>query len=116
MEENEKEQPQGAFVSSLKRSNKDIRGDRAEAIAEDAGIAFKRVVEDIAIEIRKKTRERSNMLDLSPTNALSLMVADDFDSSAFVERDLKLAVEIRNLEIKFELANTRLKELFGEEI
>ena len=106
----------GAFIDSLIRNNKQIKTDRAEAIGEDAGIRFKRVVEDIEIEIRRKKRERDNMLDLSPENSFSLMVAKDFDSAAFVKRDLDLGVEIRNLEIKFEIANNRLSELFGETV
>ena len=110
------EMKKGAFIDSLVRNNKQIKEDRAISIEEDARIRFKRVVEDIEIEIRRKKRERDNMLDLSPDNTLSLMVAKDFDSALFVKRDLELGIEIRNLEIKFEIANTRLNTLFGEEI
>lgn len=106
----------GKFMDSLVRTNKQIKADRAEAISEDAGIRFRREVEDISLEIKRKKRERENMLDLSPSNALTLMVAENFDAPKFVERDLQLAIDIRNLEIKFELANARLKELFGEEV
>lgn len=102
----------GAFIESLKRNNKQIRGDRAEAIGEDAAIRFKRVVEDLEIDIRRKQRERDNMLDLSPDNAMSLMVAKDFDSAKFVERDIGLGLEIRELRIRLEIAQARYNELF----
>jgi hypothetical protein len=106
----------GRFVSSLVRNNSKIKRDRAEAIGEDAEVVFKRTVEDIAIEIRKKERERDNMLDMSPTNAMSLMVANDFDAASFVSKDLGLGVEIRNLKIKLEIASSRYDELFKGDV
>ena len=56
------------------------------------------------------------MLDLSPTNAQSLIVASDFDADAYVAKDLKLGVDIRNTEIKLQVAKERYKILFGEEL
>lgn len=102
----------GAFVESLKRNNKKIREDRAIAIAEDAQIIYKREVEDLELEIKKLRREREAMLDLSPTTADSLVLASDFDSKAFVQKDLDLGVKIRNLEIKLEIASKQYKYLF----
>ena len=106
------EQMKGAFVESLKRNNKKIRDDRAIAIAEDAQMIYKREVEDLQLEIKKLKREREAMLDLSPTDAQSLVLASDFDSKAFVAKDLDLGVKIRNLEIKLEIAEVRYKTLF----
>ena len=48
----------GAFSSSLKRTNKEIKSDRADAIAEDAEVAFKREVEDLGLNIKKRKRIR----------------------------------------------------------
>lgn len=107
----------GAFVASLKRNNKQIRDDRAQAIAEDTQIVYKRQVEDLEYLIKKKKREREQMMDLSPTNAQSLVLANEFDAKAFVARELKLGVEIRNLTIKLNVAKTRYAFLFeGSEI
>ena len=92
---------QGAFVSSLIRNNKKIREDRAIAI-----------VEDIQLEIKKITREREAMLDLSPTTADSLVLASDFNSKQFVEKDLQLGLKIRDLKIKLEVAQDRYNTLF----
>ena len=103
----------GAFVGSLVRNNKKIREDRAIAIAEDAQTIYKREVEDIEMKIKKLKRERENMLDLSPTTSDSLVLASDFDAKAFVEKEIKMGVEIRNLEITLEIASTRYTHLFG---
>lgn len=111
-EENTEEVLGGAFVDSLKRSNKSIKDDRATAIGEDAEMAFKRCVEDLSMDVKRKKRERENMLDLSPTNAMSLMVANDFDEAKFVDEDIKLGVEIRLLEIKLDIAQERYNYLF----
>ena len=103
---------EGKFVGSLKRNNAKIKQDRAEAISEDAELVFKRAVEDVEVEIKKKKRDRENMLDMSPNNALNLVVASDFNAKAFVEKDLELGIDIRNLEIKRDIAKARYAELF----
>jgi hypothetical protein len=102
----------GAFMSSLVRSNNKIRKDRAIAIAEAAEMIYKREVEDLAVKIKQLKRERDNMLDLSPENAQSLVLASDFDAKAFVNKDIELGVQLRNLEIKMEIASTRYTQLF----
>lgn len=102
----------GAFVDSLKRNNRKIREDRAIAIAEDAQLIYKRKVEDLQIQIRSTKREREAMLDLSPTTADSLVLASDFDSTAFVTKDLELGLKLRQLEITLEIASDRYKSLF----
>jgi len=105
----------GAFVDSLKRNNKKIRDDRATAIAEDTQLAYKRTVEDLQLHIKKMKREQENMLDLSPTDAQSLVLASDFDCPSYVEKDTELGVKIRNAGIKLEIATERYNYLFGGE-
>lgn len=102
-----------AFVESLQRNNRKIRLDRAEAIAEDAQVTYKRAVEDIGLSIKKMKRELENMLDLSPTDAQSLIVASDFNSTEFTAKDIELGVRIRNSEIKLKIAQRRYDYLFG---
>lgn len=104
---------EGAFISSLKRNNRKIRDDRATAICEDTQLLFKRKVEDLTVSITRMKRERENMLDLSPESAMSLVLASDFDSEAFVAKDVELGVKIRNEEIKLEIAQRRYNFLFG---
>jgi hypothetical protein len=112
----ELEEIKGAFQESLLRNNKKIRADRAESIVEDAETIYKRKVEDLRLSIKRKTRDRENMLDLSPDTAMSLKVASDFDAIDYVEKDAKLSLDIRNESIKLELAIVRYKHLFGKEI
>lgn len=105
----------GKFFESLRRNNAKIREDRALTISEDAELMFKRTVEDIESELKRKTRDRDNMLDMSPTSADSLVLASDFDAKSFVEKDLELGIQIRQLKIKLEVAKERYSELFVEQ-
>ena len=119
MEELKKEEPlieNGIFQESLQRNNSKIRKDRAAAIKEDAEVIYKRKVEDFSLAIKKLTRERNNLLDLSPTHADSLILATDFDAERFSEADIKIGIDIRNLEIKLEIAISRYQILFGKKI
>lgn len=113
MEDVTKEVEVGAFVASLKRNNKQIRDDRATSISEDTELIYKRQIEDLDLSIKKMKREQENMLDLSPTNAQSLVLASDFDSAAYVAKDIELGVRIRNAEITLEIAKNRFAYLFG---
>lgn len=102
-----------AFLESLKRNNEKIRDDRASAIAEDAQLMYKRETEDLALSLKRLIREQENMLDMSPTDANSLVLASDFDAKDYVAKDLEMSVKIRNLEIKLDLAKKRYTHLFG---
>jgi hypothetical protein len=108
------EQPEGAFIGSLQRNNKKIREDRAISISEDAQMTYKREIEDMQMSIKRLKRDRENLLDLSPTHADSLVLASDFNAKDFVEKDVKIGVDIRNLEIKLEIATARYTHLFGK--
>jgi len=105
----------GAFMKSLVRNNKQIRNERAVAIAEDAELRYKRSIEDMEVAIKRMKREQENMLDLSPDHAQSLMVAKDFDSAKYIEREMELGLMIRNTEIKLDIAQKRYSYLFGGE-
>jgi hypothetical protein len=106
----------GAFLDSLKRNNQQIRDDRAASIADDAELMYKREVEDLALTIRKLQREQENMLDMSPTDADSLVLASDFNAKDYVTKDLEVGVKLRNLEIKLDIAKNRYTYLFGKEL
>jgi len=107
------EQPKGAFLESLVRNNRKIREDRARAIGEDTQLLYKRKIEDLQLSITRLKREQENMLDLSPTDAQSLVLASDFDSEVYTAKDIELGVKIRNEEIRLEIAQKRYKYLFG---
>lgn len=111
----ETQQYEGAFFDSLIRNNRQIREDRAATIFEDAQLIYRREIEDLALQIKKLKRERENMLDLSPTHADSLVLASDFNAKDYVKKDLDISVALRNLEIKYELAQQRYNYLFKQE-
>lgn len=85
----------GAFADSLKRNNRKIRDDRAQAITEDTELLYKRTIEDLELSLKKMNRDRDNMLDLSPTDANSLTLASDFKCGVFVDKDMELGLKIR---------------------
>ena len=103
----------GAFEASLRRSNTKIRDDRAITIIETTEMLYKRSIEDTEVRLKQLKRDQENMLDLSPSTADSLRLASDFNAQEYVEKDLKLGVDIRNLEIKLEVAKKRYAYLFG---
>jgi hypothetical protein len=103
----------GAFFESLRRNNAKIKADRAAAISEDTELVYKRQIEDLQIAIKRMKRDQDNMLDLSPTDARSLVLAADFDCDEYVKADLDIGVKIRNTEIKLEIAQKRYEFLFG---
>lgn len=105
----------GAFKDSLVRTNKEIKRGRAASIVEDAEMRYKRTVEDLTTALKRLRREQENMLDLSPENMHTLMVAKDFDSANYVEMDLTLGVKIREATIRLEIAIQRYDYLFGGE-
>lgn len=104
----------GAFGESLIRNNSKIKHDRAMEIAESAQIIFKRSIEDLELKVKQYNRDLRGMLDLSPNNALNLVVASDFDATLFVEKDLEIGLKIRNAEIKLDIAKKRYAYLFGD--
>lgn len=107
----------GALGASLVRNNKTIREERGEVIFTDTERSYKRKIEDLEYDLEKLRRKRDNQLDLSPTNADSLIVASDFDTKQFIDNDLKLSIDIRNMEIAIEIGKQRYTYLFiGEEV
>jgi hypothetical protein len=102
----------GTFVASLKRNNKQIRDDRAVVIVEDARMLYKREIEDLATQIRRKEMDRNNMVDLSGNDTTKIINPSDFDAVKFVAKDLEMGIDIRNLEIRLEIAKKRFATLF----
>lgn len=104
---------EGKFISTLLRDNKSIKRDRAQNIIDDTKLVYKRKVEDLELQITRLKRQQEAMLDLSPDNSLSLIPsAKNYDALQFTEEDLKLGMDLRNLEIKYEVALKRFEYLF----
>lgn len=110
------EEIKGALYQSLNRNSREILKDRADTISEDLEMTFKRGVEDIAAKLKRLTRERNNMYDFSPSNTQSLVLAKELDTRDILTKDNKLSIEIRQVEIELELAQTRFEYLFGKTV
>jgi len=106
----------GSFVQSLRRGNKEIKSDRALAIAEDAEQEFRRYVEDMIRDIKRMRRDRLNLLDQSPDNTQTLKIATSFDAKTWVNQYQALGVKIKDAEMRLAIARDGYKELFGQEI
>ena len=103
----------GAFYGSLVRNNKEIKGARAASIFEASEISFRRYIEDLSIKLRELKRQRENMLDMAPNSAISLMLAENFDSNTFTKEYSKMGIDIRNLEVALEIGRKDYTYLFG---
>ncbi|MFV8356704.1 hypothetical protein ACNQGB_11040 [Flavobacterium sp. XS1P32] len=101
------------FIESLKRNNDQIREDRANIIGADSELIYRRRVEDIELKIKRLEREQEGLIDVSPLDKNSLTFAD-FQPEAFVQKDMELALIIRNLNIQLEITRMRFEYLFGK--
>lgn len=115
MKKDEAPVTKGAFVDSLTRTASQIRKDRAEVLAEDAEVSYRRHIDDMERDLKRLKRDRRNNLDLSPTDINSLVAGKDFNGEEFVEKDIQAGVKIRNLEVKITIAKERYEYLFGDD-
>lgn len=104
----------GFLDESLSRSNREIRQERGDAIAEDLQIIYKRNVEDIEMKLTRLNREQKNAFDFSPTNSQSLVMAKELDSNTILEKDIAMSLKERELKIQLNVARQRYNFLFGE--
>ena len=111
----EVQETKGGFLNeSLSRSNREIRQERGDAIAEDLQIIYKRNVEDIEMKLTRLVREQKNAFDFSPTNSQSLVMAKELDSMEILEKDIAMSIQERELKIKLNVAKQRYNFLFGQ--
>lgn len=106
----------GALAESLKRGSKQIRADRGIQIAEDTEIQAQRSIQDQELSIKKLQRSLNSMLDLSPTETTSLILASDFDANMWLKKRDELLLKIRNAEILLDLKKKDFHLLFGKTI
>jgi hypothetical protein len=110
------EEVKGTLYQSLARNNGQIRQERADVIAEDLEITFKRGVEDMQYKLKRLKTSREGMFDFSPTNSQSLVLIKDLDAKQIHENDMKISIEIRQMEIELEIGESRYLSLFGKTI
>lgn len=112
----ELENKQGVFKTDLMRTFKQLKESRAESVAEDVEIIYKRQIEDLCHQIRNYDRDRENLiLDLSPSSAFSgNVVPSDFKPVEFLSKDIEIGLNKRDAIIKLEIVIERYQYLFGE--
>lgn len=103
----------GAFATSLLRNASKIKEDRALAILRNGEKYFRRKVEDIQDRITNLETERDSLLDMSPTDINSLVLATDFKSDEFYEIIRKLTLNIREAKVELEEMKKQYEYLFG---
>ena len=110
------EKKHNTFKEDLMRSFKSLKESRAESVAEDVEIIYKRQIEDLCHLIRNYDRDRENLiLDLSPSNAFSgNVVPSDFKPVEFLNKDIEIGLNKRDAIIKLEIVIERYEYLFGE--
>ena len=112
----DKKEIKGTLYQSLDRSNKQIRAERGEALAEQLETSFRRNVEDIRYDMKDLKRQRTNMFDFSPTNSQSLVMAKDVEARSIMKADNEISLKIRNLQIRLDIAEERYLDLFGKNV
>lgn len=102
----------GAFVTALKRTNSQLRNDRAAGISDTAETMYKRTVEDLRLELKKLQREQESILDLGTNNKNTIIMESDFDVNKFILTDLDIAMKIVSVREKLMIAEARYDYLF----
>lgn len=114
-QEQQNEQQHGVFKADLMRNFKQLKESRAESVAEDVEIIYKRQIEDLCHQIRNYDRDRENLiLDLSPSSAFAgNVVPSDFKAADFLNKDIEIGLNKRDAIIKLEIVIERYQYLFG---
>ena len=103
------------FTKNLSQSHKDIRGKKAQLIADDAKDAQENLVRTLKQEYRDLERTLVNLDDIYPENVTSLSVTKlGFDAKEWVKEmhENKLALALKKVEV--DTAEDTLREYFGE--
>ena len=104
------------FAQLLSQSNKDIKGQRAQLLAEDAKDAHEELLRNLRQSKRDLDRKLLALSDLAPDSELSLrVVKKDFSAKLWVEDIQATKIALANKIIEIKLAEETFKEWFYEE-
>ena len=104
----------GALAASMLRNPKQIRADRGLDIYEDLESVYRTKLENLEREIKKLKRKRDGKIDLSPSNTLSMLMAENFDADKFMVEDIEFSKEIRQKMILQKIIQARYDYLLGD--
>lgn len=104
------------FKSNLTASNKSIKANRAELIAEDAQHAQQKLIDKLTDEQRALKRKRIALSDLYPDSELSLRVTkDNFDADKWALELQDIEVQLLNKKVEIKAAEATFNEWFKED-
>jgi len=103
------------FATNLKKSNKAIKAQRADIIAESTQAEHEDLVRDLKKTRRELRTKLMGLEDLSPDSQFSNnVVKGDFDAKAWAKSMQSIKVEILNNKIELQVAEETTKEWFSE--
>ena len=104
------------FQRNLKQSNREIKGKRADIVAEDAKIAIEDLVRREKNILRNLDKEEVSLTDIYPDSEFSLMAAQaNFDAPRWIDRLFEIKLEKAVQKVKLDAALAIAEEWFTEE-
>lgn len=94
----------GKFFNAISRTEEEVSKERAEGIAEETELVFRRQVEDTELELKQLERQKKETL-----NVINL---DNFKSNKFVDDQLSLAIKINNVKKRLVIIKEQYAEMF----
>lgn len=105
------------FTKRLSASNKEIKADRAEMLAEEVSLQVTQFVGKIRQERLGLKNKVARLTDLAPDSKDSLRpTSDNFDAGQWVTELHSAKLELRLKDIELEEAEAIEKEWFTEEV
>lgn len=102
----------GKFESILTSTGDAVLQKRAKNLSDATKETFEDQRRDVEKRIRNLKNEVVNMEDLSVRSTQALVVGENLDANAWVQKRINLALELRDLEIELEVINALIAEYF----
>lgn len=103
-----------SFSSSKKRGNSKIRSDRISSRHDSSKLIYMREIKALEVLVKKLKRELEGVLSSSPAEGQDEAPAINFNSNAYVSKEIELGVKIKNSELKLENAKKRFHFLYND--
>ena len=105
------------FVKNLSKLNNDIKESRAVRLAKQAEMAQDALLRKLKTTLLEKEGMLDDLEDLSPDTTVSLQVTrGDFNAVEWVNSVHNLKVDIANLTLEVEIAQTTYNKYFKESV
>lgn len=103
------------FLEKLTRNNGEVKKERAERLEKITKSSAEAKVTELENKKLQLEDELDSQLDVTASNDInSLNKIEDWDADAFIEKRVRLKVDLKNVELNLEAARETRDELFGE--